>query len=144
MWSWTISVWKMSRWKIKLENLPSFFMPALKHFLSLQYLHWFLLSLSTTQFLPNLKKEKSFKSTKIRLLDFKIWIMTFASSSCHFWMEGWIHHKFDLRGGELLITLQCFDPIFLSDLFIFPEKIMVPLHFSHSYSVFFFSITSSV
>lgn len=32
-------------------------MPALKHFLSLQYLHWLRLSLSTTQFLLNLPNE---------------------------------------------------------------------------------------
>lgn len=41
-----------------IENklrLPSFFIPALKHLRSLQYLHWFLLSLSTMQFLLNLK-----------------------------------------------------------------------------------------
>lgn len=40
-----------------VHNSPSFFMPALKHFRSLQYLHWLRLSLSTTQFLLNLRKE---------------------------------------------------------------------------------------
>ena len=31
----------------------SFFMPALKHFFSLQWRHWFLLSLSTVQLREN-------------------------------------------------------------------------------------------
>lgn len=37
------------------SHLPSFFMPALKHFFSLQYLHWFLLSLSITHCRLNLE-----------------------------------------------------------------------------------------
>lgn len=36
--------------------LPSFFIPARKHFFSLQYRHWFLLSLSTTHCLLNLQR----------------------------------------------------------------------------------------
>ena len=32
-----------------MHIIPSFFIPALKHFFSRQYRHWFLLSLSTTQ-----------------------------------------------------------------------------------------------
>lgn len=46
--------------KTRLWNglLPSFFMPALKHFFSLQYRHWFLLSLSTIHCLLNLEKKK--------------------------------------------------------------------------------------
>lgn len=40
---------------------PSFFIPARKHFLSLQYRHWFLLSLSTTHCLLNLGRKKQRK-----------------------------------------------------------------------------------
>lgn len=37
---------------------PSFFIPARKHFLSRQYRHWFLLSLSTTHCLLNLGRNR--------------------------------------------------------------------------------------
>lgn len=45
-----------SSWHISNVSLhpPSFFMPALKHFFSLQYRHWFLLSLSITHCRLNL------------------------------------------------------------------------------------------
>lgn len=43
---------------------PSFFIPARKHFLSLQYRHWFLLSLSTTHCLLNLVRERGVRSRK--------------------------------------------------------------------------------
>lgn len=39
-------------------HLPSFFIPALKHFFSLQYLHWFLLSLSITHCRLNLGRDE--------------------------------------------------------------------------------------
>lgn len=43
---------------------PSFFIPARKHFLSLQYRHWFLLSLSTTHCLLNLGRKRGVRSSK--------------------------------------------------------------------------------
>lgn len=43
---------------------PSFFIPARKHFLSLQYRHWFLLSLSTTHCLLNLGRNRGVRSSK--------------------------------------------------------------------------------
>lgn len=43
---------------------PSFFIPARKHFLSLQYRHWFLLSLSTTHCLLNLGRRRGVRSSK--------------------------------------------------------------------------------
>lgn len=95
-WKWEIL---SSSEKIKQMALPSFFMPALKHFFSLQYLHWFRLSLSTMHCLLNLQNEHSeFVCAVMEWSNHEVIILGFCCFSFQFYFN-----KFFWRDAKYLL-----------------------------------------